>query len=133
MTHFTRGGSRLTTEQFIALSTIHGIFGGHFLPEYEEANKLDWELIENPAFMKDVFDTIESLPEPCSEIFVKYYSGKSYKEIGKDLKIRAATVEEYLHKAWRLLRHPRRSKAISHYATEFRKLERESYEEDEDD
>ena len=125
MTHFTRDGQPLSLEQFIALYTFHCIFGIDFEPWADEANKIDWKLIETPKFMQDMFDTIESLPEPCLEIFVKRLSGKRYKEIGKELKMRPTMIEEHLHKAWRLLRHPKRSNSISHYRTEFSELEKQ--------
>ena len=124
MTHFTRGGQPLAHEEFIALYTLHCIFGIDFEPWADEANKIDWKLIENPRFIKDMFDTIESLPYPCFEIFVQRLSGKGYKEIGKELKMSPGAIEEHLHRAWRLLRHPKRSKAISHYRDEFRELEK---------
>jgi DNA-directed RNA polymerase specialized sigma24 family protein len=124
MTNVTRGGTRLTHEQFIALYTFHCIFGVDFEPWADEANEIDWKLIENAEFMRDMFDTIQSLPDPCYEIFVKRLSGKRYKEIGKELKMRPVAIEEHMHKAWRLLRHPKRSKPISHYRMEFNELEK---------
>ena len=55
MTNFTRDGMPLTRDQFIALYTFHCIFGVDFEPWADEANEIDWKLIENAEFMRDMF------------------------------------------------------------------------------
>lgn len=128
MTRTTRDGNPISTEQFIALYIFHGIFGFHYYSTCEEANNLDRDLLENPEFMKDIFSAVESLPYPCGEILVMRLQRISFKEIAKTLKIRKILAEEYEHKAWRLIRHPNRSKALRHYTEDFKKWEDE-YEE----
>ena len=128
MTQTTRDGNPITKEQFTALYIFHGIFGFHYYSICEEANNLDRDLLENPEFMKDIFAAVESLPYPCGEALVMRLYGHNYKEIAKTLKIRKVLVEEYEHKAWRLIRHPKRSKPLRHYTEDFKKWE-ESFEE----
>ena len=128
MTRTTREGNPISKEQFIALYIFHGIFGFHYYSICEEANNLDRDLLENPEFMKDIFSAVESLPYPCGEILVMRLQGLKFKEIAKTLKIRKILAEEYEHKAWRLIRHPNRSKALRHYTEDFKKWEDE-YEE----
>ena len=128
MTRTTRAGKPISKEQFIALYIFHGIFGFHYYSICEEANNLDRDLLENPEFIKDIFDTAESLPYPCGEVLTMRLQGNTFKEIAKTLKIRKTLAEEYEHKAWRLIRHPKRSKPLRHYTEDFKKWE-ESFEE----
>ena len=125
MTKTTRDGKRISQEQFTALYIFHGIFGFHYYSICEEANNLDRDLLENPEFMKDIFATAESLPYPCGEVLIMRLHGKTFKEIARTLRIRKILAEEYLHKAWRLIRHPKRSKPLRHYTEDFKKWEEE--------
>ena len=128
MTQTTRDGNPISKKEFTALYIFHGIFGFHYYSTCEEANNLDRELLENPEFMKDIFATAETLPYPCGEVLVMRLQGNTFKEISKALKIRKILAEEYEHKAWRLIRHPKRSKALRHYTEDFKKWE-DAYEE----
>ena len=128
MTKTTRDGNPITKEQFITLYIFHGIFGFHYKPISEEANNLDRDLLENPCFTKDIFTAVDNLPYPCGEALVMRLHGYDFKEIAKTLKIRKVLAEEYEHKAWRLIRHPRRSKPLRHYTKDFKKWE-QSFEE----
>ena len=130
MTQTTREGNPITKEEFIALYIFHGIFGFHYKSICEEANNLDRDLLENPEFMKDIFDTAESLPYPCGEVLIMRLQGNTFKEIAKTLKIRKTLAEEYEHKAWRLIRHPKRSKSLRHYTENFKKWEDSLFEEE---
>ena len=128
MTKTTRDGNPITKEQFVALYIFHGIFGFHYYSICEEANNLDRDLLENPDFMKDIFTAVDNLPDPCGEALVMRLHGYDLKEIAKTLKIRKVLAEEYEHKAWRLIRHPKRSKPLRHYTEDFKKWE-QSFEE----
>jgi hypothetical protein len=128
MTQTTRDRKPISKEEFTALYIFHGIFGFHYYSICEEASNLDRDLLENPEFMKDIFATAESLPYPCGEVLVMRLQGNTFKEISKALKIRKILAEEYEHKAWRLIRHPKYSKALIHYTESFKKWE-DAYEE----
>ena len=130
MTQTTRDGKPISKKEFIALYIFHGIFGFHYYSICEEANNLDRDLLENPEFMKDIFATAESLPYPCGEVLVMRLQGNTFKEISKALKIRKILAEEYEHKAWRLIRHPKRSKPLRHYTEDFKKGEDSLFEEE---
>ena len=123
MTQTTREGNPITKEQFIALYIFHGIFGFHYKSICEEANNLDRDLLENPEFMKDIFATIESLPQPCGEVMVQRLRGCSFKEIADCLKIRVIMAQEHEHTAWKLIRGPERAKALRNYSEGFKKWE----------
>lgn len=130
MTKTTRDGKPISKEQFVALYIFHGIFGFHYYSICEEANNLDRDLLENPEFMEDIFDTAKSLPYPCGEVLIMRLQGNTFKEIAKTLKIRKTLAEEYEHKAWRLIRHPKRSKPLRHYTEDFKKWEDSLFEEE---
>ena len=90
MTKFTKDGKALTEEQRIALRIFHGIYGYYYKPEYEEANELDRELIENPDFIKDLFSVVYGLQSPCGEILLRRMSMMSYDDIADELGISSA-------------------------------------------
>lgn len=125
MTQTTRDGNPITKEQFIALYIFHGIFGFHYYSICEEANNLDRDLIENPEFIKDIFASVNSLPEPCGKVMLERLALKSYKDIAKELGIKVVMVQEHEHTAWRLIRRSERTKALRHYTEGFRKWEEE--------
>ena len=128
MTPTTRDGQPVTKEQFAALYIFHGIFGFHYFSISEEANNLDRDLLENPEFMRDIFDTVDALVYPCGEALMWRLMGKPYEKIAKTLKISKTLVKQYENKAWRLMRHPKRSGPLRRYTEGFRKWE-ESFEE----
>ena len=125
MTRTTRDGNPITKEQFVALYIFHGIFGFHYYSICEEANNLDRDLLENPDFMKDIFTAVDNLPYPCGEVMVRRLRGHSFKEIAKSLKIRVVMAQEHDHTAWRLIRHPERTKSLRCYTEGFKKWEEE--------
>ena len=125
MTRTTRDGNPITKEQFTALYIFHGIFGFHYYSICEEANNLDRDLLENPDFMKDIFTAVDNLPYPCGEVMVRRLRGHSFKEIAKSLKIRVVMAQEHDHTAWRLIRHPERTKSLRCYTEGFKKWEEE--------
>lgn len=122
MTKFTKDGKALAKEQCIALRIFHGIYGYYYKPEYEEANELDRELIENPDFIKDLFSVVYGLQSPCGEILLRRMSMMSYDDIADELGISSAKARSYENQAWRNLRHPKRSKLLKHYTEDFEKL-----------